>query len=213
MIPLEHLSVRPPGVVDAEHFVTWFGRIAGRLLNGCDFLVAGDPYRFVELEAYYHSIDHPDPFPHNDPVQRFAGRWYFHRIGRGYRGGTFKGLDLTLGDGTTSFGLLIRGVIDPDGQLIAGPSRTVDALLARTGASSVAVLDEWIAGRLAWNLSSPLAIRTTEVPRADTVYRTARIGLTLKNPRDHERRVAYIDRPYRFTTLERLASRRSRASS
>lgn len=196
MTALADLVIRPPHATADEHFAAWFARIADRLLNGCDFLVAGTPHRVAEIEAYYHGPDHPDPFPHPDTVQRCAGRWYFHRIGPSYRGGSFKGLDLTLGDGTNRFALLIRSIVRPDGTLVDGPSCTVDDLLKQTGEASVAALDERIAARLAWDESSPLAIRDSEVPRTMPVYRTARVGLSLK--RDRERRLQYIDRPYRF---------------
>jgi len=39
-----------------------------------------------------------DPFTHKDPLQQTCGQWYFHKIGAQYKGGTYKGLDLTFGD-------------------------------------------------------------------------------------------------------------------
>ena len=112
-------------------FAAWFADIANRLLNECAFMVAGARYRIAEVEMYYAGDAHADPFSHRDPLQREAGRWYFHRTGGTYRGGTFKGLDLTLGDGAAYFGILIRTVISPAGMVICGPSLTVDLLLAR----------------------------------------------------------------------------------
>jgi hypothetical protein len=202
MIPLARLAVRLRGVA-ADHFAGWFARVADRLLNGCDFLVAGRPYRFAELEMYYHGPGHPDPFPHRDVVQRLPGRWYFHRTGGQYRGGSFKGLDLTLGDGTARFGVLIRTVVGPDGGVIDGPSRTVDHLLSRTGRASVAELDETIGTRLIWDEGSPLVVRESEAPRAATVYRTARVGLSLKWGRGRPEAARYVVRPYRFLTEPR----------
>src|SRR4051812_37511319 len=127
---LSRLAVRPPG---RAPFARWFARVADRLLNGCDFLAAGTPFRFAELEMYYHGEGHLDPFAHAHPLQLRAGRWYFHRSGGSYRGGTFKGLDLTLGDGSATFGVLIRTIVGPDGSVITGPSRIVDFLLRLTG--------------------------------------------------------------------------------
>lgn len=81
---------------------------------------------------YYSGGTHPDLFAHRDPVQLEDGRWYFHRTRGECRGGSFKGLDIALGDGTAYFGILIRAVAKPDGTLLDGPCVTVDHLLART---------------------------------------------------------------------------------
>ncbi|KAG7091768.1 hypothetical protein E1B28_008170 [Marasmius oreades] len=68
-------------------------------------------YELLEIEFYlWKSGCHEDPFTHGSEEQRISGQWYFHRAPRksndssrsqtsttGYRGGTRKGLDLTLG--------------------------------------------------------------------------------------------------------------------
>jgi hypothetical protein len=177
---LTSLHARPGPVAAEADFAPWFGHIAGRLLNSTDFLVSGKPYRFAELEAYYHGPAHPDPFGHRDPLQREPGRWYFHRTGGRYRGGTFKGLDLTLGDGSAYLGVLIRSIVAPDGTFITGPCRTVDHLLADTGTKSVAALDGQINARPVWDTSSPLAVRDSPIAREAVVYTSARVGLSLK---------------------------------
>ena len=64
----------------------------------------------MEVEVYYHAADHPDPFAHRDPAQLHVGRWYFHRTGGTYRGGSFKGLDLAFGGSAAHAGVLIRGI-------------------------------------------------------------------------------------------------------
>ncbi|MDB5310544.1 MAG: hypothetical protein JWO38_4746 [Gemmataceae bacterium] len=203
MSSLVNLGVRPPQVTADPHFGPWFAALAGRLLNGVDFLVAGEPYRFAELEAYYFGEGHPDPFTHRDPVQFHSGRWYFHRTAGEYRGGSFKGVDLTFGDGTAMFGMLVRTVVAPDGTVIDGPSLTVDHLLARTTAGGVAALDAMIAGRPAWDPASPLAIRETATPRTAAVLRTARVGLSLKRTGGKPDAPRYVMRPYRFLTEPR----------
>src|SRR5438105_15665386 len=118
MSALAELAVKPPDITADAQFAGWFGRVADRLLNGCDLLVDGAAYRFAELEAYYFGPGHPDPFTHRDPVQLLSGRWYFHRTRGEYRGGSFKGLDVALGDGTAMFGMLVRTVVGPDGAVI-----------------------------------------------------------------------------------------------
>jgi hypothetical protein len=140
----------------------------------------GTPLRLIEVEAYYHGAGHEDPFAHRDPVQLTAGRWYFHRTGGQYRGGSFKGLDLACGDGTAFGGFLIRGVALPDGSVIDGPSLTVDHILKLTGQPGVKALDGVIAGRLAWADGLPLQLVTTQVVERHPVLTSLRVGLTLK---------------------------------
>lgn len=197
------LAGRPPAVTGDDQFAGWFARVADRLLNRCDFVVAGESFRLAELEMYYHGPGHPDPFPHRDVVQRLNGRWYFHRTRGAYRGGSFKGLDLTLGDGTARFGVLFRTVVAPGGEVIDGPSLTVDRLLAATGYATVAELDDAIGTRTAWDATSPLSIRASGSPRADVVYRTARVGLSLKRGARSPEAARYVMRPYRSLTEPR----------
>src|SRR5205085_6803669 len=105
---------------------------------------------------YYRGPAHDDPFTHGDPIQVHPGRWYFHKTAGVYRGGSFKGVDVTFGDGTARGGILFRGLERPDGSLIDGPSLLVDHVLTLCGADSVAELDRKIAERLAWDPSSPM---------------------------------------------------------
>ncbi|KAL0573654.1 hypothetical protein V5O48_008300 [Marasmius crinis-equi] len=98
-----------------NHFET----IASKLLSGSFHLVVRRKtetqvsevhYELLEIEFYlWKSGCHEDPFTHGSEEQRISGRWYFHRAPKksedasrsltssGYRGGTRKGLDLTLG--------------------------------------------------------------------------------------------------------------------
>lgn len=118
-----------------------FHHAARQLLLHTELLVAGLPCRLQEIEFYWFATQHPDPFCHCHPLQRLHGRWYFHRVGSAYRGGSFKGLDLTFSDGQGYGGILLRGLLLPDGSVISGPSRLVDFLLEATGFPNVAQLD------------------------------------------------------------------------
>ncbi|EIW76512.1 hypothetical protein CONPUDRAFT_158529 [Coniophora puteana RWD-64-598 SS2] len=94
-----------------------FEAIAQALLHDFYFCFVADgtenKFELLEAEFYLKSPEHDDPFTHGSDEQKGAGRWYFHRTPRkagavssapiiptaagGYRGGTRKGLDLTIG--------------------------------------------------------------------------------------------------------------------
>ncbi|OWK47275.1 hypothetical protein [Fimbriiglobus ruber] len=177
-------------------------RIATALLNQTELWVNGKPHRLVEVEAYYASPEHPDPFAHRDPVQLAVGPWYFHRTGGTYRGGSFKGLDLAFGGGSDYGGVLFRGLEKPDGSLVDGPSLLVDYLLREAGFRSVAELDRAIAGRLAWDGTQPLVLAPVRNPVDRPVFRTTRVGLTLKRrkPDEGDSAVGFLLRKYRYLT-------------
>ncbi len=200
MPPISELGRKPAHATADEHFASWFAEIAARLLNATHFVVAGDRYRFAELEVYYSGGAHPDLFAHRDPVQLENGRWYFHRTRGEYRGGSFKGLDLAFGDGTAYFGILIRTLVAADGTFLDGPCVTVDHLLTKTKTGSVAALDGVINARAIWDASSPLHIVDAEQPRTAPVFACSRVGLSLKKAKGKADAPKFVARPYRFLT-------------
>ena len=181
----------------------WFTRIAEQLLYGSRLMVGGQPYRLVEVEFYYWSKAHPDPFTHRDPIQFHIGHWYFHRTHGVYRGGSFKGLDLTFGDSDTSGGILIRGLETPNGALIDGPSLCVDHLLDATGAATVAELDQAINKRLAWEEENPLFLKHQETHDAQSWIRSPRVGLALRRVTSRTDSTRFLMRPYRYLSEPR----------
>jgi hypothetical protein len=204
---------RPADFDEGATADAWFTRLAARLLNGSHLVAAGQPHRLAEVEIYYYHDAHPDPFSHRDPLQRQTGRWYFHKTHGGYRGGSFKGLDLTFGDAAAFGGILIRSLETPHGTLIDGPSLCVDHLLAATPPlappgrgiggerKSVAALDAAIAGRVAWDPQNPLMLQALDAVEERPLYRTARVGLTLKKTSAEAFR--FLLRLYRFLTEPR----------
>ena len=206
MFPPE-LGGLPPLVPAEAHFADWFAAVADRLLNGCELVVAGEPHRVAEVEGYYSGDAHLDPFAHRHPVQLHPGRWYFHRTGDGYRGGSYKGLDLTLGHAAGYCGFLLRTLIDAHDRVTCGPSLVVDHLLKAVGLPTVARLDEVVGPRSAWDANSPLHFRPLAVPRTDAVYTTARIGLNLKTAAEKPTAPRFVMRPYRFLTDPRRVTK------
>jgi hypothetical protein len=177
----------------------WFAGIADILLNQSRLVVGAEPWRLTEIEFYYRGPGHMDPFAHADPVQAHLGRWYFHRTHGVYRGGSFKGLDLTFGDGEARGGILLRGAERPDGTVIDGPSLFVDALLRGTETTSVRELDRALGERLAWDRANPVHfVRTSDAGRP--VLACARVGLSLRAARPGFTGDTFLTQPYRFLT-------------
>ena len=190
--------LRKPAALTDQSAAAWFARIADHLLNRTCFVVAGVPHRLAEIEFYYRGPGHEDPFTHGDPVQVHAGRWYFHKTAGAYRGGSFKGLDLTFGSNESRAGILFRGMTADDTR-IDGPSLLVDRLLRLCGQTTVAQLDRLIGSTEAWNPASPLHfVETGNLGRA--VLACARVGLSLRKSRPGSHMPAYLTRPYRFLT-------------
>jgi 3-methyladenine DNA glycosylase Mpg len=188
---------------DAAALDNWFTSIAERLLNGSCLIVGRRPYRPVEIEFYHWSKAHPDPFTHRDPIQFHIGHWYFHRTHGVFRGGSFKGLDLTFGAADTSGGILIRGMETPDGTLIDGPSLCVDHLLGAAGAATVAELDRAINKRLAWDEGNPLFLERIEAQANRPLLRTPRVGLLLKRAASRTESTRFLMRLYRYLSEPR----------
>ncbi|CAL1699939.1 unnamed protein product [Somion occarium] len=136
-------------------------------------------YEVLELEFYLIKPGcHEDPFTHGSDEQKQSGHWYFHRAPRrittiqtsnraptaagGYRGGTRKGLDLTLGKPVPKVashfftseadekydpanepcgGALLRSLRRlSDGKVISGPSLLVDEILRVSKAVNISEL-------------------------------------------------------------------------
>lgn len=210
-LPWPELLARPADFSDGPAADAWFARIAGRLLDGCRLVAGGKPHRLVEVEVYYHGPGHQDVFAHRDPVQLHPGRWYFHKTHGQYRGGSFKGIDLSFGGRTPAGpaygGLLFRGLVDDTGMRIDGPSLLVDYLLSRTGHSTVAALDAEIGSRVAWDPTNPVHLADLPEPEDRPVLRTARVGLSLRRARPGGPALGFLLRPYRFLTDPRQTAK------
>jgi hypothetical protein len=111
------------------------------LLNKSCLVVNTKKYRFVEIEFYLHGKNHKDKYVHCDLDQLLYGTFYFHKFKNGtYKAGTFKGMDITLGDTDTKtyFGILIRAIQDIDTDtIIEGPCNVVNRILAEYGCDSI----------------------------------------------------------------------------
>jgi hypothetical protein len=187
-----------------------FAAVAERLLNGTELRVAGQSYRLLEIEFYLFHAAHTDPFSHRDPLQLHCGHWYLHRTHGGLRSGSFKGLDLTYGNGTASGGVLVRSLARADGTVIDGPSLCVDHLLAALRFRTVADLDRALAGRLAWDADNPLSLQQVGPASPRELLRTARVGLTLRAGNHFDDKTRFLMRPYRFLSEPRRVAKGKR---
>ena len=75
-----------------------FHNLCSDLMNKYLLHVNQKQYRLCELEVYYSDNTHNDPFTHKDTHQQTIGKLYFHKYGNEYKSGTYKGLDITIGN-------------------------------------------------------------------------------------------------------------------
>lgn len=165
-------------------------------LVGGELVVGRGRCTIVEVELYARG---EDPFVHGQVEQHDRDGWYLHRVGRGFRGGSFKGVDLVCGGDGWVGGVLLRTLDTPDGR-VCGPSLVVDWLIERTRTGSVAGLYAKIRGRSA-RREGPLWVAGAGETR---VWRTPRVGLSTKtaDPR------GFREAPYRFLSDPAVAKGR-----
>jgi hypothetical protein len=196
---LPELLAAGPGDEPSDRY---FARIAELLLGGTALIIAGEPHQLREVEFYLHSDGHPDPYVHRAALQQTSARWYFHREGRGYRGGSFKGIDLTFGPTTVYGGALLRSMSCPDGTVINGSSLCVDYLLQRTGASSVAALDAALGEHSVFE-PGQIQLRAEPCVTGPATWATARVGLSFQRLDRFPEMLDYFPRRYRFLNAPR----------
>ena len=98
-----------------------FQRIANELMNKWVIQVDAKRYRIAELEFYYWSELHKDPYVHKNELQKKSGKWYFHG----------SGIDLTFGDNGSYGGILIRAIYDFKGKnYVYGPLNCITELFS-----------------------------------------------------------------------------------
>jgi hypothetical protein len=99
--------------------------------------------------------------------------------------------------------VLVRGLETPDGRLIDGRSLCVDHLLSRTGSGTVAALDRSVGERPAWDADSLLRLAEAGQEPGRRVFRSGRVGLSLKRAGTSPEMPRFVLRPYRYLTEPR----------
>lgn len=194
-----------------------FAARAIELITKKGLLINGKMYEFAELEFYEHSSEHPDPTVHCHPDQLTNECWYFHRTSKKsdakYRGGTFKGLDMTFGAAPDRYyGVLIRAIFSPETGMISGPCNTVNHILKSYGVASI---EELVGVMMGSSFQQPLSNtvnhrglvvvdRTNDhYSLAEQIYCGPRIGLKETPP--------YSARHYRYVRHIKLAQKDKRS--
>lgn len=177
---LEGMACLPAGDYGAQR--AWLQAVVTKMLGDWDLFIADQPHSIIELEVYLHSDAHPDPYTHGDEGQFSCGAWYFHRAGKSFKAGSFKGLDLACGSRSNGVhaGLLLRAVEDAAGNIVEGPSLLVDHILKLNKKAYIA---DFVSGRTAAELlaasTAGLELRpTARQPRTPPrLWAGPRVGL------------------------------------
>jgi 3-methyladenine DNA glycosylase Mpg len=193
-------TLLPPAEAPEEAYPPAFAALADLLLNQAVLHVQGVEHRFTELEFYFKGRQHVDKFTHGDAMQKRFGHWYFHRTGGEYRSGTYKGVDIAIGSEDAPAGILVRGIERLDTQqLVDGPCLVVDHALALADAPSIPALVARFDLSIDPSDDSPLYVTRREGSLGKQVYRSPRVGLSLKRSNTPDRH-RFIARDYRFLT-------------
>ncbi|KAJ2958622.1 hypothetical protein NQZ79_g5798 [Umbelopsis isabellina] len=209
-----------------SYYQQQFEVICSKLLSEFVLCIGeSDQYRLLEVEAYlYEDEFHKDPFTHNHPKQRVPGRWFFHHVGMsaGFRGGTRKGMDITMGDcrNECKGGFLIRAIQHiTSGTVIDGPCLLVDNILKTLKMNNLKDLvntyfneSKGTAGDKSsgfWLEHRPSPVSELGKKRkvdhqTPQIYRSIRIGLGMKAKQDYLNRLDFVGRPYRFVIQPHL---------
>ncbi|MGE0018967.1 MAG: hypothetical protein AB7S72_04825 [Draconibacterium sp.] len=101
-----------------------FDRIANELMNNWLLKIGSKIFRIAEIEFYYKSESHNDPYTHEHVLQKEKEKWYFHG----------SGIDITFGANETFGGILIRAIRNiKDGNYIYGPLNCVTEIFNTIG--------------------------------------------------------------------------------
>jgi hypothetical protein len=113
-----------------DEFLAYCGRLSRQVLHERLLQVGPKQFRVVECEVYCRSPAWDDMFTHADPQQLVPNTLYFHKTGNGFRGGSYKGMDLGCGQATAYGGVLVRSLVDLEtNEMTSGPSLCVDLIL------------------------------------------------------------------------------------
>ena len=96
-----------------------FSKYANKLMNEYCLKVDDKKYNLIEIEFYFYDKEnHPDPYIYCNEKQKECGEFYFHG----------SGMDITFGNGICYGGILIRSIMNEEGQYINGSLKLLEEL-------------------------------------------------------------------------------------
>lgn len=174
-------------------------------------------YRILEIELYICHKDHNDVFTHCHKEQKNMLTWsgsftpvtlkgYFHqmseKVEHSYKGGTYKGMDITCGVNNGYGGILIRSIMnETDNTVIEGPCKVVNEILSKTGDDCIKNL---IVDKLHNDKSclNNILLKLEEKHYNSTdMFCSSRIGLSMKG-KNIEEKQNWLNCNYRFIVLK-----------
>ena len=156
-----------------------FERVADHLLKKCILTIDYRLYLLTEIEFYYFSDIHPDPYVHRHTNQLKTGLWYFHNVGQ----------DLTFGSKGCYGGILIRGIATTD-------KLNIDKLEFTDG--PIKTFDELFNKRLRLDGEHTFHVKLSKksvIPEGQKIYSFPRVGLY---PQGREHDEEYFIKRYRY---------------
>lgn len=183
-------------------------KYANALLNKLYLCSLTTKYRIMEIEIYYYSETHPDPFVHKSKQQQIPNQWYFHTLhDKGYREGTYKGIDITIGtpNQSTYGGILIRTIQDTETKEITeGSCSIANKIINGCGLTTMTEFAKRMPSthiKIASHMGHyPLYLLKMKDIAPLSIISCPRVGLNLKG----KNKLDYIMRRYRFTTYKYL---------
>ena len=153
-----------------------FERIANDLMNNWLLKIESEIYRITEIEFYYKSESHNDPYSHGHVLQKEKEKWYFHG----------SGIDITFGTNETYGGILIRAIYNfKEDNYIYGPLNCATEIFNTLGNIYNKVMSFGLIPSREFNSAIE-----TEIPIC-----APRVGLS------PQKNKAYSERFYRFLIL------------
>lgn len=179
--------------------------LAKYLLFDTHIVVNNNNYRMLEIELYICNDIHYDIFTHCHKEQKNMLTWYFHQMSdkeHSYKGGTYKGVDITCGYHNGYGGILIRSIMDEEnGNVIEGPCKVVNEILDKTVNDNIRTLVvDKLQNVLSCTSNDSLKLEEKHYEETD-MYKATRIGLSLKGNNIEEKN-KWFGSNYRFVIFK-----------
>ncbi|MGF6906920.1 hypothetical protein [Fusobacterium sp. PH5-44] len=122
------------GKVEQDKIEEIFDKVASEFLTKYIIIASQSKYYLTEIEFYYHSNIHPDPYVHRNKRQLKFCNWYFHRFKKieSFLNFSRNGMDITFGDEENNIygSILIRKIKNiKTKEITSGINRVVKKLI------------------------------------------------------------------------------------